>query len=64
LEAMIGDTLEELGYPLASTVSEIHKSPELKQLRDRYRKYFDFKLWLKSKTPFGRFLVTKDLSWL
>jgi hypothetical protein len=62
LEGMIGDTLEELGYPLACTDTRKHR--DLQSLRASYRKYFDFKQWAKSKTPAGRFLVTKDLSWL
>jgi hypothetical protein len=60
LEGMIGDTLEDLGYPLANP----DRSPSLQILRGSYRRYFDLKLWAKSKTPAGRFLVTKDLSWL
>lgn len=63
LEGMIGDTLQDLGYPLATTDRPDQRT-SLKHLRDSYRAYFDFKLWLKSKTPAGRFLVTKDLSWL
>jgi len=59
LEGLIGDTLRELEYPLATD-----HAPNLWGLRNSYRHYFDFKLWLKSKTPAGRFLVTKNLSWL
>ncbi len=62
LEGMIGDTLEDLGYPLATP--DLRPYGHLKRLRRNYRRYFDFKLWLKSRTPAGRFLVTKDLSWL
>jgi hypothetical protein len=62
LEGMIGDTLEELGYLQA--IADARQDANLKRLRASYRKYFDFKLWLKSRTPAGRFLVTKDLSWL
>ncbi len=64
LEAMIGDTLEELGYPLASPNAVTHPDTYLRALRGSYRSYFNFKLWLKSQTPAGRFLVTRDLSWL
>jgi len=58
LEGLIGDTLRDLGYPLAGHAAN------LQRLRNTYRHYFDFKLWLKSKTPAGRFLVTRNLSWL
>jgi len=61
LEGMIGDTLNELGYPLATTTQ---MSADLQGLRNRYRRYFDLKHWLKSQTPAGRVLVTRDLSWL
>jgi hypothetical protein len=64
LEGMIGDTLEELGYELATPDLRTAKPMALERLRANYRKYFDFKLWLKSRTPAGRFLVTRDLSWL
>lgn len=59
LEGMIGETLQQLEYPLASD-----RTPNLRNLRNSYRHYFEFKLWLKSKTPAGRFLVTRNLSWL
>ena len=59
LEGMVGDTLRELGYPLAN-----ERPVNLRSLRNSYHRYFDFKLWLKSRTPAGRFLVTKNLSWL
>lgn len=62
LEGMIGDTLQGFGYKLAS-----RRTPapgNLRTLRESYRSYFNLKLWLKSRTPAGRFLVTKDLSWL
>ena len=58
LEGMIGETLKEFGYPLS------HSAGKLRTLRQSYQSYFDLKLWLKSQTPLGRFLVTKDLSWL
>jgi len=59
LEGMIGDTLREFEYPVAS-----EHPPTLQSLRNSYQRYFELKLWLKSKTPAGRFLVTKNLSWL
>lgn len=64
LEGMIGDTLQELGYPLASSADALAGRPGLKRLRAFYLSYFNLKLWLKARTPLGRFFVTKDLSWL
>ncbi|PYV63982.1 MAG: hypothetical protein DMG97_36300, partial [Acidobacteria bacterium] len=64
LEALVGDTLTELGYPLATTDSGLLKRPHLKRMRTLYQMYFDSKLWLKAETPLGRLFVTKSLSWL
>jgi hypothetical protein len=63
-EGLVGGTLEELGYPLATTDRKKLNRPELKRSRSAYRKYFDSKLYLKAKTPLGKLLVTRDLSWL
>jgi hypothetical protein len=63
-EALVGRTLEELGYPLASQNPEQLDRDKLKRMRWLYRKYFDSKLYLKSRTPLGKVLVTRDLSWL
>ena len=61
-EALIGATLTELGYPIAT--QNLVVSDELKRLRKIYRAYFDSKLWLKAKTPLGRLLVTEELNWV
>jgi hypothetical protein len=61
IEALIGGTLRELGY---STGELEVRQPGLKWLRARYRAYFDLKLWLKSRTPVGKYLVNKNLDWL
>ena len=63
-ESMVGSTLEELGYQLGSTEGNLLNRPDLRRMRAMYRRYFDSKLWLKAKTPLGKALVTKDLSWL
>jgi len=62
LESMIGDTLRELDYPVSPDGGGESKS--LQRLRSRYRRYFECKWWLKSKTPAGKWLVTRELSWL
>ena len=61
MEGLIGGTLQELGYNLSRAASE---DSRLHQLRARYRRYFDFKFWVKTRTPIGKYLVSKDLSWL
>ena len=33
-------------------------------MRSAYQAYFDAKLYLKAKTPLGKLLVTRDLSWV
>lgn len=63
-EGLVGQTLEELGYPLATKGQHLLESSELKSRRAAYRAYFNSKLWLKAKTPLGKILVTKDLSWV
>lgn len=64
LEALVGDLLEELGYPLATADRALLQRPDLKRKRAIYQSYFDSKLWLKSKTPLGQLLITRKLSWL
>ncbi len=63
-EALVGGTLEELGYELGTTDQSLLDRPDMRRMRSKYRTYFDSKLWMKAKTPLGKLLVTKDLSWL
>jgi hypothetical protein len=63
-EGLVGNTLEELGYTLGTTNRSLLKRADLKVMRALYQRYFDSKLWLKARTPLGKMLVTKDLSWL
>ncbi|PYV60286.1 MAG: hypothetical protein DMG97_22940 [Acidobacteria bacterium] len=64
LECLIGPTLEELGYDLATTGDSVPARSRLRILRELYRAYFSGKLFLKAKTPLARMLVTRDLSWI
>jgi Sulfotransferase family len=64
LEGLIGGTLEELGYELATKDSESSRRASLRRMRAMYRAYFDGKLFLKAKTPLGQMFVTRDLSWI
>jgi hypothetical protein len=63
-EALVGDTMTELGYTLATTDRSLLGRADLKRMRAMYRTYFDSKLFLKAQTPLGRLFVTRDLSWL
>ena len=58
LEALIGDCLEEFGYSLTTDRrSRAPLSPTLSLMRILYPRYFDAKLFLKSKTFLGRVLA-------
>ena len=64
LEGLIGATLEELNYPLATNNQKQLVRARLKLMRTVYRTYFQSKFWAKNKTPLGRLFVTRNLSWL
>jgi hypothetical protein len=63
-EALVGQTLKELGYELGTTDRSLLERADLQRMRTTYRTYFDSKLYLKAKTPLGKLLVTRDLSWI
>jgi hypothetical protein len=63
-EGLVGRTLEENGYALATKDSDLRNRPNLQTMRLMYRAYFDTKLYLKAKTLLGKVLVTRDLSWI
>lgn len=63
-EGLVGHTLTETGYELASTERDALNRSDLQIMRATYRTYFDTKLYLKAKTPLGQLLVNHDLSWI
>jgi hypothetical protein len=63
-EGLVGATLEELGYELATEEGRGIQRLYLKRIRALYERYFDTKLFFKAKTPLGQFMVTRDLSWI
>jgi hypothetical protein len=63
-EGLVGGTMRELGYTLATADRKLLDRAALKTMRTMYRTYFNSKLYLKAKTPLGKLLVTRDLSWL
>jgi hypothetical protein len=54
VEAMIGDYLEELGYPLSSPREARKSDFRAKIVRSFYFNLLNTKLWLKTRTPAGR----------
>jgi len=54
VEAMIGEYLEELGYPLSSPGAARKSGLREKSMRAFYFSLLDAKLWLKTRTPAGR----------
>jgi sulfotransferase family protein len=63
-EGLVGHTLEENGYELATKDQDALNRADLRRMRAMYRHYFDAKLYLKAKTPLGQLLVTRDFSWI
>jgi hypothetical protein len=72
LEVLLGGTLRELGYAPPSGLedqpllrgSSSHRSlssGSLRRMRLLYQFYFDTKLRLKKRAPFGKMLVSRDL---
>jgi hypothetical protein len=55
LESLIGDELQELGYPLVSPAPP-KASLRLCCLGAVYPRFYSFKEWLKLRTPLGRFV--------
>ena len=63
-EGLVGRTLQENGYELATKDQDALNRPGLRRMRAMYKQYFDAKLYLKAKTPLGQLLVTRDFSWI
>jgi hypothetical protein len=61
IEGLIGGTLREAGYPLVTTGEQPSLGLSAKIMRAIYAPYFDAKLWLKSRTPLGRFTNIESL---
>ena len=61
LEAVIGELLEELDYPLAGLSGTTNHTVAPAILKQTYFSYFGLKQWLKSNTPLGHFVSTGPL---
>jgi hypothetical protein len=55
IEATVGECLQENGYELSLPAAERRRSLRQSWMRRMYPVFFDVKLWLKVRTPFGRF---------
>jgi LPS sulfotransferase NodH len=54
IEATVGQSLEEYGYPLTSSAAERKRSLRYFSMRGVYPAFLNSKLWLKLNTPIGR----------
>jgi Sulfotransferase family len=54
LERLIGPALEKLGYSLTVPESSAKREKFSTGMRSVYRRYWDSKLWLKTRTPLAR----------
>lgn len=63
LDCVLGGTLAELGYP-ADHAADAPNRGALERMRGLYHGYFEAKHMLKTKTPLGRWFVSRDLSWV
>ena len=61
LEALLGRTLLGLGYSLEHHANKISPTASLQGMRLLYKSYFDLKLQLKKRLPFGKVLVSRDI---
>jgi len=55
IEALVGDCLEELGYPMVTAPEERKARTSEKLMQALYPHFLNGKLWAKLKTPVGRF---------
>lgn len=63
VEALVGETLEELGYKTSALAPVRNHQKSLQRMKSLYHSYFNTKFILKSKTALGRAFVSRDLSW-
>jgi hypothetical protein len=56
LEGLVGELLLELGYPLLSRAGSTTLGFRLRTVRAVYPAFYQWKEWLKTATPLGRFV--------
>jgi hypothetical protein len=57
-EQLIGNYLQELGYPLSDPANASANSVALQKMRWIYRNFYEFKQWAKVNTPLSRWMVS------
>jgi hypothetical protein len=61
IESLVGEYLDELGYPLSSPGSTLKSGLREKFMRAFYLSLLDTKLWLKTRTPAGHLVSLEAL---
>jgi hypothetical protein len=56
-ENLVGDYMHELGYALSSNNERATHSLAVRRTRLVYRRFYDFKQWVKINTPLSRLMV-------
>jgi hypothetical protein len=56
-ERLVGEYLEELGYPLSQPKNGSRHSPAVRTTRFEYTNFYRFKQWAKVNTPLSRWMV-------
>jgi hypothetical protein len=57
-EQLVGDYLQELGYPLAHRLDDSARSFRVRTMRWEYQTFYEFKQWAKIHTPLSRWMVS------
>jgi hypothetical protein len=57
-EQLVGDYLQELGYPLSDPTNASQHSAAIQKMRWTYRNFYGFKQWVKINTPLSRWMVS------
>ena len=60
IEALVGNCLQSLGYPLESPAGA-KQSIQDRMMKELYQQFLDAKVWLKGSTPLGRFTTLEPL---
>jgi hypothetical protein len=61
IEKLVGDCLDELGYPLSAPEAERKPGLREKWMRTVYSNYLEKKLWMKVNTPLGKLASLTEL---
>ena len=56
-ESLVGEYLQELGYPLCSDLKKLNHRLAVKEMRFKYGLFYEFKQWAKVNTPLSRMMV-------